>query len=477
LPTHLRTIFLALLLALAPVHALRAAEINPVPHPILDSPKVTDPQWWLQAAHEEADLATTKRNRSILYVKLCAIAVRAQRFDKAKQWIDQVNIYEREQAWGEVAKEYARLGMPQEAMDSIANMGDAAIRDKALIEVVIRLAKNDKNAEAVAAAEKIHDNRLRLVAKDTEAGVRAMQIGLEGSPEAALKVIMQTNDPDRQVGAVRRIVWWIGKQNQPKRAVPFLASLQDSGVRDLLLSGLAEGLAEAGNVPEAMDRIDSINDLPTRTYTYAQVAETFARAKNNPAAEEAIKKISEIKTEPGLTSATTLLRMAEATYATGDAVKARALWFRAYDEAEDDRVWREIRDEEIGKSQVDARDLDSAWATAMHAKEPTRILLLEMIAKETVLANGQEKLLKQLAGLKSHDDRLAVLIGATAAFFPDREFQGHALKPEVKTAPAAPKKAEPRSGAYDPPKATTTKSGSSKSGSKSKSKDKEGKDH
>ncbi len=444
MPNLTKHICVALLLfTLAPFHATSATEINPVPHPILESPKVTDPQWWLQAAHEEADLATTKRNRSLLYVKLCAVAVRAQRFDKAKEWIDQVNLYERELAWSEVAKEYARLGRTQEAMDSIANMTDPAIRDKALIEVVIRLAKNDKNAEALQASEKIFDNRLRLLAKDTEAGIRAMQLGLEGSPEAALKVIMETNDPDRQVGAVRRIVWWIGKQNQPKRAVPFLASLQDSGVRDLLLSGLAEGLAEAGNAPEAMDRTDSINDIPTRVYTYAQIAETFTRAKMKPEAAAALQKITEIKTEPGITAATTTLRLAEATFVSGDKAKARMLWIQAYDEADHDRVWREIRDEEIGKSQIDALDLETAWITARQSKGPTRLILFEMIGKQTVLANGHEKLLKQLATLTNHEDRLALLIGATAAFFPDKEFQGQALKPEVKEPPKKPLPAAP----------------------------------
>ncbi len=440
---HLRHIAIGLLLSASALLAFPAVARPKEPEParpILAAPQVTDAQWWLDVAHEEADLGKNKDIRSKNYVKLCAIAVRAQRFDKAKLWIDQVALYEREQAWGEVAKEYARLGKPQEALDSIANMTDPALRDKALVEVIIRLAKNDKNAEAQAAVDKIFDNKLRIMAKDTEAGVRAMQLGLEGSPEAALKVVLQTSDPDRQVGAVRRIVWWIGKQNQPKRAVPFLAAVNDGQVRDLLISGLAEGLAQAGNAQEAMGRVETINDRNIQAYTYAQIAETFSRAGKTKEAQDAIKLIETIQaeTEPGLLRCMTTLRLAEATHAAGDKNKAYALWAKAFQDGEEDRVWREIRLEEIGKSQIDALDLDQAWITAGLAKDEARITLIEKISREMVLANGQDGLLKRLAVLSAPEDRLALLIGATSAFFPDKEFQGQALKPEIKSATPAP---------------------------------------
>jgi tetratricopeptide (TPR) repeat protein len=445
------------------------AKTEPQPtRPVLANPRVTDAQWWLEAAHEEADLGKNKEVRSKYYLKLCAIAVRAQRFDKAKLWIDNVTLYYRELAWSEVAREYARLGKPQEAMDSIANMTDPAIRDKALVNVIIALAKNDKNTEAQAAIEKIYDARQRLIAKDTEAGVRAMQLGLEGSPEAALKVVMETKDPDRQVGAVRRIVWWIGKQNQPKRAVPFLAALNDGGVRDILISGLAEGLGEAGNVAEAMDRVETINDKNIQSYTYAQLAETFARVGKAQEAHAAIKKIQEIQadTEPGLLRCMTTLRLAEATWAAGDKVKAAALWEKAYEDGEEDRVWRDIRLEEIGKSQIDVLALDNAWVTAMKAKEQARTTLIESISRENVLANGQQLVLTHLSQLTTPEDRIALYVGAISAFFPDKEFQGQALKPEIKAAPQPAAAAKPKAPPSPPPAKKTGSGKGAKSGDK-----------
>jgi tetratricopeptide (TPR) repeat protein len=408
-------------------------------------PKATNSDWWLELAHEQAKAGSTREERSKMYIRLCAAAVRARRFDLVPDWIARANEYERQLAWGQVAREYAIQGKPTEAYDAIGHMTDAAIRDRALVDVVISLAKADLTAQAQSGFGLIYDRRLLSATKNSEAGVRAMQLALEGSPEAAIEVLKQSETPERQVGALRRIVWWVGRQNQSSRALPFLAMVQDSHVRDMLLSGLAEGLAEAGNVTEALDRTDSINDKSVQAYSYAQVAETLARSNKKAEAREALGKALEIEPtlEPGLLRSLARLRLAEAYAVLGELPRAREIWKQVYDDPDHDVSWLQARDEYLAKSNLDAGDLDSAWTIALRTGGETRFELLELIAEEMVSKNQQEALLEKLRAQPLLRDRFALSVGAIHAFFPVKEFQGKPLRPMPVNQATKPNNAKP----------------------------------
>ena len=218
------------------------------------------------------------------------------------------------QAFVDVVKSLARVGLVDEALEVIGEIGDVALRAEILMGVVGALACFGRVDEAIeiveqyedtlsgaqamvyvacglakmgdmAKAQQVAEEAVGTLKKVSKLSWSARQIFVDvagslaraGLVDEALKVVEHIDDPEGRAQAMDHVASLLTESNQLLEALSFAKRLDDFGSLASIVFDLILELINEGRLDESLDLCEQINDSMVHDEALIRVSTAFAR--------------------------------------------------------------------------------------------------------------------------------------------------------------------------------------------------------